>query len=251
MFLNNKFYLESEYKSLNKQQKKNMKKKMKEMIPDDLPPFDERYKIFQADITNFDSYKEYIEQNSLDWIITDPPYPKKYIPLIENLKELAEYALKPGGGLIMMMGQSYLPTVFKLMDSEILDYCWTLSYLTPGGQSPYNYQRKSNAFWKPLIYYRKDIKSGDSFGDVIKTTPNNNDKDHHYWGQSVEGFDMILEKLTYPGESILDPFLGGGTTAISALKKNRTFIGFDIEQKFVDITKERIDLLKKYLENIK
>lgn len=235
-----KIYLSENYKNSTKLEKKRIKKEAKETIPSDLEDIKKRYKIFQGDIRNLESLKKEIEPESIDWIITDPPYPKEYIPLIKNLKELREYALKPDGGIIIMIGQSYLPDVFKYMESDILKYCWTLSYLTPGGQSPYNYQRKSNAFWKPLLYYRKDMKSGDSFGDVIKTTVNNNDKNHHFWGQSIEGFDMILDKLTYPGEIILDPFLGGGTTAISSLKKYRSFVGFDIEESNIIVSENRI-----------
>lgn len=238
-----KIYLSEKYKNSTKIQKKKIKLESKLIIPEDLKDISQRYNIFKEDIRNLSELKKKISKESIDWIITDPPYPRQYIPLIENLKELAEYCLKPDGGIIIMIGQSYLPDVFKYMNSDILNYCWTLSYLTPGGQAPYNYQRKSNAFWKPLLYYRKNIKSGDSFGDVIKTSPNNNDKEHHFWGQSIEGFDMIINKMTYPGEIILDPFLGGGTTAVSALKENREFIGFDIEESNIKISQERIDLL--------
>ena len=42
------------------------------------------------------------------------------------------------------------------------------------------------------------------------------------------------------GDTILDPFLGSGQTALGALKLNRTCIGYDIEQKYIDLSVERI-----------
>lgn len=44
---------------------------------------------------------------------------------------------------------------------------------------------------------------------------------------------------------IVDPFVGSGTTIISALQHNHNYIGFDIFQEYVDMTEERI---KNYLE---
>ena len=43
-----------------------------------------------------------------------------------------------------------------------------------------------------------------------------------------------------PREYVLDPFLGSGQTALVAYKEDRYFVGFDIEQTYIDLTKERI-----------
>ncbi len=49
--------------------------------------------------------------------------------------------------------------------------------------------------------------------------------------------------LTYSseGECVLDPMVGSGTTLIEARLLNRNAIGYDINQRAIDITKERID----------
>ena len=44
-----------------------------------------------------------------------------------------------------------------------------------------------------------------------------------------------------PNEYVLDPFLGSGQTALVAIKQGRKFVGFDIEQTYIDLTKERIE----------
>ena len=49
----------------------------------------------------------------------------------------------------------------------------------------------------------------------------------------------IIERFTYPGQTILDPFMGGGTTGIVAIKMNRKFIGIEINNKVYAATKNR------------
>ncbi len=41
----------------------------------------------------------------------------------------------------------------------------------------------------------------------------------------------LIERFTYVGETILDPFCGGGTTGVVAVKMKRRFIGNDIEER--------------------
>jgi site-specific DNA-methyltransferase (adenine-specific) len=44
-----------------------------------------------------------------------------------------------------------------------------------------------------------------------------------------------------PGEVVLDPFLGSGTTAVAALQLGRTFIGFEKSQVYCDLARARIN----------
>jgi|TARA_R100000084_G_C4584152_1_gene115209 DNA modification methylase len=44
---------------------------------------------------------------------------------------------------------------------------------------------------------------------------------------------------TEVGDTVLDPFMGSGTTAMVATECNRKWIGFDIDEKYVSITNER------------
>ena len=50
----------------------------------------------------------------------------------------------------------------------------------------------------------------------------------------------IIERFTNPNDLILDPFLGGGTTGVTAVMSGRKFIGVDIEEKCLETTLERI-----------
>lgn len=49
-----------------------------------------------------------------------------------------------------------------------------------------------------------------------------------------------IKSWSNPNDTILDPFMGSGTTAVAALQLNRKYIGFEISQEYVDIANERI-----------
>jgi 16S rRNA G966 N2-methylase RsmD len=194
------------------------------------------FTLYHEPICNLDTR---IEPASLDAIVTDPPYPREYLPVYEQLARFAAYALKPGGSLVVMVGQSYLPEILAAM-CPIITYQWTAAYLTPGGQAVQLWQRKVNAFWKPLLWFVQGEYSGKWIGDVAKSPPNHNDKRFHDWGQSELGMVDILERFTNPGELVCDPFLGAGTTALAAVQLGRRFVGADIDNEQVMIAQGRL-----------
>jgi len=181
------------------------------------------YRVVIADIRQA---HHQVAAESVDWIITDPPYPKRYLELYDHLAKLAAHALKPGGSLIAMVGQSYLPDILAAL-AQSLRYHWTLAYLTPGGQSAQLWTQKVNTFWKPLLWFTKGKYEGDWIGDVCRS--DGNDKRFHHWGQSESGMADIIERFTDPGDMICDPFLGAGTTGVVAVRMGRRFIGLDVD----------------------
>jgi len=50
-----------------------------------------------------------------------------------------------------------------------------------------------------------------------------------------------LNQFTDPGETVLDPFMGSGTTGVACAKLGRKFIGIEIEPKYFDIACKRIE----------
>lgn len=180
-----------------------------------------------------------LEANSVDFIITDPPYPRDFLPTYGHLAELAAHVLKPGGSVLTMVGKSYLPEVMALMTPH-LSYHWTLSYQTPGGQAAQIWDRMVNTFWKPVLWFVKGEYTRHWIGDVVTSTTNDNDKRFHKWGQSLSGMRDLMRRFVLPGDVVLDPFVGGGTTAVIALELGCRFIGGDIDASKVNLSKGRI-----------
>lgn len=48
-----------------------------------------------------------------------------------------------------------------------------------------------------------------------------------------------IQLYTFEGEIILDPFMGSGQTAISAIKAGRHFVGYEIDKKYVKLSEKR------------
>ena len=50
----------------------------------------------------------------------------------------------------------------------------------------------------------------------------------------------LIKMFSFPNETILDPFMGSGTTALAARKLNRNSIGYEINPDFIQMIKEKI-----------
>lgn len=181
----------------------------------------------------------HIPGGSVDWIITDPPYGRDYLRLYDQLGAFAAHALRNGGSLLCMTGQSYLPAILTALERH-LTYHWTLAYLTLGGQSAQLWNRSVNTFWKPVLWLTKGTYTGRWVGDVVKTPTNDNDKRFHPWGQSEIGIADIISRFTQEGDLIVDPFLGGGSTIVAAHHLNRRTIGADQDPKALETTRARL-----------
>ena len=74
-------------------------------------------------------------------------------------------------------------------------------------------------------------------GSVLTFTSVSPNKRNHATEKPTELIAAIIKAV--PGELILDPFLGSGTTAYCAKKLNRHCIGIEIEEKYCEIAAKR------------
>ena len=201
-----------------------------------MPPLmTDRYRLICADMSTTDA----IDPKSVDAIVTDAPYPSEYLPCFKHLARRAPERLKPGGSLIVMSGQSYLPEVFSALRKSGLTYRWTFCLLTTAGENTQIFDRHIIPKWKPVLWYTKGNCGHLSWtGDIIEADAN--DKRFHRWGQSEGQMARMVELASLPGQLILDPFCGGGTTGIAALRLGRRFIGLDIDEKCIEQTAARL-----------
>jgi 16S rRNA G966 N2-methylase RsmD len=179
-----------------------------------------------------------LENNSIDFILTDPPYKEEYINCWDNLSKLASRVLKPSGFLIAYSGQLHIPEVIQKLSSTGLQYYWTMCLIHNGGSNLIN-SRSVLCGWKPLFIFQKEPFHKIEFVDVIQGT--GREKDFHEWAQAIGELDYIIDKFTIPGDLILDPFAGSGTTLIAAKKNNRRSIGIEIDETNYKIALSRLD----------
>ena len=81
-----------------------------------------------AYILNGDFYKicRHFKDNSIDLIVTDPPYPQEFLHVWGQLGETAARILKQGSYLATYSGQLYLDHVMAELGKH-LKYCWIFS----------------------------------------------------------------------------------------------------------------------------
>jgi DNA modification methylase len=215
--------------------------------------------------------------NSVDLIIADPPYNlgKNYGNNID-LKERTEYQLftlnwlkeakrilKPGGSLFCFMGVKFIARLYITLEEDLAltPQGWITWHYTQGigrkkGFSPRHedilwFSKGADAAFNlddvrvPQKYFRKrNNMTGANPGDVWQFS-------HvHYCAaerlphptQKPEALiERIIAAASNPGDLILDPFLGSGTTARVAKILGRNSIGFDINPEYVQMAEERLN----------
>ena len=96
---------------------------------------------------------------------------------------------------------------------------------------------------------------GDVWGDIKQLTYKSKELISRELLNTIQKPEKLIERIvkanSNEGNLVLDPFSGVGTTFVVCKKLNRNFIGFELNSDFVDITKERIELLKFQITKLK
>ena len=223
-------------------------------------------------IYNEDCYKAIkdIPEKSIDLIVTDPPY------LIEQTKAGGNNGLAKS---IQKMNNQLLDNdLTESINVEILDdfmrimktpniYIWCnhkqipmyLDYFVNKNDCSFDIiiWNKTNA--TPLfhnkyltdkeycLYFRKNGYCNPIDYESAKTVYyqpiNTKDKDkfNHPTIKPINIIKTIIQNSSKPNDIILDCFLGSGTTAVAAKSINRQYIGFEIDPKWFEIAKDRLN----------
>ena len=185
---------------------------------------------------------EKVEAGAIDVICTDPPYGKGHLACWTELAEFAVHALKAGGQLLALSGQTWLPEVIDLLRVEGLRYRWMFALQYQGRSSYFSFPRKIQSDWKPVLIFEKPGENrlgGHSPHDVIRANASDEEsKQRHHWGQDQSAFRDLLAKFVDPGMMVCDPFVGGGTTAVVARELGCSFVGCDIDEQCVATTRD-------------
>jgi site-specific DNA-methyltransferase (adenine-specific) len=73
------------------------------------------------------------------------------------------------------------------------------------------------------------------------------DESNHPTEKPVELCRLYIENSTKPGELVLDPFAGSGTTGVAALQSGRRFVGCELDPKWFDVA---VDRLRRALDQV-
>ena len=57
--------------------------------------------------------------------------------------------------------------------------------------------------------------------------------------------NRLIKLFSFTNDIVIDPFMGSGTTAIAAIKNSRNFVGYEINEEYINLANNRIENLKE------
>jgi site-specific DNA-methyltransferase (adenine-specific) len=97
--------------------------------------------------------------------------------------------------------------------------------------------------WQPILYYGKDpyLEAGkgskpDSFSATMRAEVNG-----HPCPKPIDQAIKLVDRVSFDGQVVLDPFMGSGSTGVACMATGRKFAGIEIHEPYFDIACERIE----------
>lgn len=209
------------------------------------------YQVFSEDC--LEGMKK-IPDGSVDLIVTDPPYCvgctsngihgtysdlNLLRPFFEQLFGEWRRVLKDGGQIYVNTDWRTYPFLYPLLEKFFVMrnlIVWDYMRLKAG-----NFYRPTHEF----IMYASNGAMTRTFSpsetDIWRIRcVNFTQKRSHPAEKPVELCERMIKNSSAEGDTVLDCFMGSGTTGVACVNTNRNFIGFELEQKFYDIALKRI-----------
>ena len=185
-----------------------------------------------------------------DLLLTDPPYGVNMGKRINAGVRRDEYLSFDDSPEALI---EYVIPFVELAISKCLRSCITPGvrnarlYPAPSHSGAIYYPAASgcNAWgfscWQPILYYGNDPYAGkgsrpDSFQSVEAV-----EKNGHPCPKPIGQIRWLLDRCSFSGDSVVDPFMGSGTTGVACAQSGRSFTGIERERKYFDIACERIE----------
>ncbi len=199
--------------------------------PENDPPLTENCEVHTADCRTWSGWPD-----RCDAIFTDPPW--RDADSYSWLGEFARRKLKKGGLLLVQCGVRELPDRVARLTSAGLSYYWTFAivYSQVRQQMP-GLGICSN--WRPVIAMTNGGAAKHKLSTDVWTVANC-PKEHHGWEQPLAPWQGWTERLTQPGQLVLDPFAGSGTVGVACRLTGRRYLGTEIDPATAKIARQRL-----------
>jgi len=194
--------------------------------------------MIQIETGDFRTLSEQLADESVDLIFTDPSYDD--MSCYSDLVRLAARVLRPNGSLLTFYGIGYLPETVEALKHSVLKYRWQ------GLWYQINNCLQHGGFgfvvYSPFLWYEKGRAKIYQRTNDVANVPirNGTDNKYHKWSKQPAVIERYIEALTKPGDLVLDPFLGSGTTALACFQSGRDCIGYEINPVMADVARRRL-----------
>jgi site-specific DNA-methyltransferase (adenine-specific) len=179
---------------------------------------------------------------SVDLIFSDPPWSQP--DLYTDLARFAARVLKPGRLCCVYAPAATLPEIIAGMGKH-LDYYWCLAVGYQNARCHRNARVSFTGTWTPILAFCKgpvEKRTKNAPLDFLSASCGRSDKhSYHRWQQEGEPARYWLERLTLPGDVILDPLCGSGQFALETVRiGDRRIIACDIDPEAAETTRRRL-----------
>ena len=196
-----------------------------------------------------------LETESVDLIVTDPPYLVNYtdragrsvandgnaegvLPAFDGMYRV----LKHNSLCISFAGWTALDGFTSAWASAgfriVGHIVWTKDYASSRGQTAYHHESAyvlAKGWPKKPLEPLADVQDWVYSGNRLHPTE-----------KSVENIAALIRTYSRPGEIVLDPFLGSGTTAVAAVLNGRDYIGIELDRAYCDLAERRVSGALRY-----
>jgi adenine-specific DNA-methyltransferase len=179
-----------------------------------------------------------IPEGGVDAIVTDPPYPEEFWPLLAEAAPEMARVLRDGGEMVCLVGNHQLPFAIEAFAKAGLRYWWTcgMQHHTKGRMLG----KRVVTTWKPALWFIKGKKRSLDDMPMDLVMGNRPGKREHEWEQGLSWFLHWCDRICDPSELILDPFAGSGTTGVACLKTGRRAILMEVEPRYIPVIHRRL-----------
>jgi len=103
---------------------------------------------------------------------------------------------------------------------------------------------------QPIFYYGKCLylAAGNGSRPTGFATTERAEENGHPCPKPIGQMRWLVNRASQTGETVLDIFMGSGTTGVACMQLGRKFIGIEIERKYFDIACERIDNAQRQVQ---
>ena len=230
------------------------------------------YTIVNGDCLN---YLGQIPDNSIDLILTDPPYniaqystgninlpgrsalnndlaawdliPVDPFDLLPDFKRI----IKPDGNIFVFTSYNLIGKWHEAFDSEFDTFQFFIWHKTNPAPKIFkngflNSCEMIACMWnkghKWNFSNQRDMHN--FFESPICMRPERLSEPKHPAQKPVKLLEHIISVASNEGDVVFDPFMGVGSTGVAALKSKRRFIGIEIEKNYFDAAEKRIGVCR-------
>ena len=200
-----------------------------------------------------------IPDKSIDMIITDPPYSTPVITgfgrkqvknvadlsiqetYMKTLKSEFERILKPEAPVFIFCDDRYYPSIYRAFYDwkNVQMLIWDKGKIGMGKPFRKRHELLIYANRESIDYYRTENIT--HYPTVLNYSVVSEHERVHPAQKPVKLLQDLIIGFSKDGDTILDCFMGSGSTGVACINTNRNFIGIELDEKYFNIAKERIN----------